>query len=241
MANLLRTDELLAAIADLPRWVEPRSALLDAKATGVAAFGTLAGFALVVPDGVLGAAVFVGGTPLRDDVRDALASAPGAEIVAAPEALAALGVAAAAPSRIVVFRIPEGHTVPAVHPTVVLERDDVSRFAHVHDELRRELEAALVYTPIVAALDGDALGAFCYPGATTETHWDVSIDTLEPYRRRGLAASAFAKTAERMAADGRRPVWQAEESNVASMRLAAKLGFEPVDELFFVKPHDLGL
>ena len=34
--------------------------------------------------------------------------------------------------------------------------------------------------------DGRA-AAFCYPVLQTERHWDVSVDTLEGYRGRGLA------------------------------------------------------
>jgi predicted GNAT family acetyltransferase len=42
-----------------------------------------------------------------------------------------------------------------------------------------------------------------------------------------------------MLAQGKQPVWQSEEDNPASWRLAQKLGFVPVDELaLFVPPEE---
>jgi RimJ/RimL family protein N-acetyltransferase len=35
---------------------------------------------------------------------------------------------------------------------------------------------------------------------------------------------------------GKEPVWAAEETNPASLRLAAKLGFVPADELMLFQP-----
>ncbi len=42
------------------------------------------------------------------------------------------------------------------------------------------------YSPIAAAFADERPVSFCYSGWETETHWDVSIDTLDGYRRRGL-------------------------------------------------------
>ena len=50
-----------------------------------------------------------------------------------------------------------------------------------------------------------------------------------------LTPGAATALVVRSAATGRRPVWGAEDGNVASLRLAAKLGFEPVDRLAVVK------
>ncbi len=59
--------------------------------------------------------------------------------------------------------------------------------------------------------------------------WDVAIDTLEGYRRRGHGARCVAYMIEHLRP--LRPVWRAENSNQASLGLAARLGFTPVDEL----------
>ena len=37
---------------------------------------------------------------------------------------------------------------------------------------------------------------------------------------------------------GEEPVWAAEQTNLPSMRLAAKLGFVPADELVLFRPAD---
>ena len=67
--------------------------------------------------------------------------------------------------------------------------------------------------------------SFCYPVWQTETRWDVSIDTLAPYRGRGLGARAARTLIRHMRGIGRAPVWGALESNAASRALAARLGF----------------
>jgi RimJ/RimL family protein N-acetyltransferase len=67
--------------------------------------------------------------------------------------------------------------------------------------------------------------SFCYPVWQTETLWDVSIETLETYRRRGFAARAARTMIRHMRQTGRAPVWGALDTNVASRALAAKLGF----------------
>ena len=69
----------------------------------------------------------------------------------------------------------------------------------------------------------------------TETLWDVGIDTVPEHRRRGHATAAFRALAGHLAARGLQPVWGAKDDNVASLRLAAKLRFEPTNHLAVVK------
>jgi len=61
-------------------------------------------------------------------------------------------------------------------------------------------------------------------------------DSLE-LARRGYAAACFLALAAHMSRDGPQPVWAAEEDNTASMQLAAKLGFDPVDRLAVLSPR----
>jgi GNAT superfamily N-acetyltransferase len=100
----------------------------------------------------------------------------------------------------------------------------------IPDDLREELMGAARFSPIAAALFEGQPVSFCY-GVLTESLWDVSIDTLDGFRRQGFAAACADFMIEAMSAQGKRPVWGALESNVASLRLAIKLGFAPVDEL----------
>ena len=106
-------------------------------------------------------------------------------------------------------------------------------------DLRSELEDAVETSPVAAAfVDGRAV-SFCYAGAQTEGLWDVSIDTLEGHRNRGHAGRCAAYMIEHMRRRGKRPVWGAEKTNGASLALASKLGFVPVDELVvFHAPAD---
>ena len=108
--------------------------------------------------------------------------------------------------------------------------------------LRAELEGALRrYTPLAATFMEDVPVSFCYVAAETEGLWDVSIDTLDGYRRRGYAAWCAAFMVRHMREEtGKRPVWGALETNVASMRLAASLGFVPVDRYFVLEPAGRG-
>jgi hypothetical protein len=102
---------------------------------------------------------------------------------------------------------------------------------HLPSSLRVEIDHARQTAPVgVATVDARAV-SYCYPCWTTESLWDVSIDTLEDYRRLGLAARVARFMIALMQRQGREPVWGAMESNVASLALARTLGFSPVDEI----------
>ena len=104
--------------------------------------------------------------------------------------------------------------------------------AHVPAPTRAELTLDWVSRrPLAAAIVGGLPVAFCYAALTTETLWDVSIETLAPHRRRGLAAACFLALARHMAERGKTPTWGATADNPASLGLAAKLGFVRDSEL----------
>ena len=102
---------------------------------------------------------------------------------------------------------------------------------HLPPGLRHEMTHARLLGPVGAAFADGLPVSFCYPVWTTESLWDLSIDTLETHRRRSLAASAVAFMVDHMRREGREPVWGALASNTASLRLAAKLGFARVGEI----------
>jgi RimJ/RimL family protein N-acetyltransferase len=99
-------------------------------------------------------------------------------------------------------------------------------------EIRR---AALVGKLAATFLDGKPV-AFCDASAVTETLWDIGIETLEEHLRQGYAGLSVAYMVDQMGRLGKRPVWGAEESNVPSMRLAARLGFKAADRLIVLNP-----
>jgi hypothetical protein len=114
----------------------------------------------------------------------------------------------------------------------LLSKDEVSSLTTVSDELKEELLVAAKQTQIAATIIDNQPVSFCYANAVTEMLWDISIDTIEGFRNRGLAALCVAFMIDYFYRQGKKPVWGALVSNTASMKLAAKLGFVPVDELF---------
>jgi L-amino acid N-acyltransferase YncA len=67
----------------------------------------------------------------------------------------------------------------------------------------------------------------------TETLADISIETLEGYRRRGIGRAVVARLIDEVIRLGKVPVWGATEDNTASLALAASLGFtRAAGELF---------
>jgi GNAT superfamily N-acetyltransferase len=105
------------------------------------------------------------------------------------------------------------------------------RLDHLPPGLRHEITHARELAPVASAFHDGVPVSFCYPVWTTESMWDVSIDTLDSHRGRGLAAHVVRFMIEHMRRERREPLWAALESNVASLRLAARLGFTPLGEI----------
>jgi GNAT superfamily N-acetyltransferase len=136
----------------------------------------------------------------------------------------------------------------------VFTRADAPSLAHLSDDLRHELTDALEghptarfvpgalpprdaidasprLVPIAAAWADGLPVAFCHPVLETETLWDVSVDTAEDYRGRGLAGRAARAMIRHLRHAGKAPVWGALESNLPSLHVARRLGFVPAGRL----------
>ena len=113
----------------------------------------------------------------------------------------------------------------------ILERADLPELRHLPPELKRELEIATDYLNFAAAFLDSRAASFCWTYLVTETYWDVSVETLKPYQRKGLAYSASISMINYMRTLRKEPVWGAVESNHASLALAHKIGFKEVDRL----------
>jgi hypothetical protein len=104
--------------------------------------------------------------------------------------------------------------------------------AHVPEPLAAELaEARTRRTIWTAVLDGAPV-SFAYAPWRSARWFDVSVDTLAEARQLGLGRLVAAAMILDERAQGREPVWAADEGNVASLRLAHSLGFVKVDELW---------
>jgi RimJ/RimL family protein N-acetyltransferase len=228
-----RLAALAATLPDVPRWLETRSMLLQGDAE---VFGLTDGeppfivrdptTGLISIVGRPGAGAFREALYRNEDHGEALAQFGDEEYAAAhlpgwrmePATLHIL----ANESRLT--EVPDG-MVRGVSAAEIREIEEMD------PELRKELLDAVTWTEVAAALADGRPVSFCYSASETETLWDIAIDTLEPYRREGYAATVVSYMVQRMAKRRKRPVWGAEESNVASMALAVKLGFVPAERL----------
>lgn len=112
-----------------------------------------------------------------------------------------------------------------------VSREQIESIAADAPDLAGELDREFAFTPIAATFVNRKPISFCFPTFETESLWDVSIETLPAFRRRGYAAACFKFMREHMQEEGKRPIWGAEADNKASLQLARKLGFVPVDEV----------
>lgn len=230
---------LAAALPDAPSLVETRALLLSGTAILRHAAG---GDGVVVLDPELPSGFLVG----RADsalVRDVAAAAPpDFELVVQADAID--DASAALPgwtlATATVFRA--GSLWPAAAPgddlpagVVICAPPDDAWLARVPEDDEVRFYAALAEA-VALRLVGDEVVAVCAAGDVTESLWDVGIDTVAEHRRAGHGAVAFRALAAHMAAIGRQPVWCAEDDNVASLAMAARLGFAPVDRIGLLRP-----
>ena len=230
---------LARALPDVARFVETRSMLLsgrgevywleDSSSLSFVARNLETGLISIIgkpPGDVIAKVVESGGKEgavlaFEDNLELAQAALPGKRF-----------------ERAILHHLERPDYLPKVPERMVrfLTRVEVETLVEVPTELRDELLVESRHTRIAATVIDDKPVSFCYAGAVTESFWDVSIDTLEPYRKRGYAALAFAFLVVWFTRQGKAPVWGAVESNQASRNLAARLGFNPVDELFVYEP-----
>lgn len=245
-------ERALIRVPDLPHWVDTRGMLLSGRALVRARAGSDPAtdpFVAVVPDAALASVV---GAPGDRDVVAAVESLTG-DVNVLCQTEEAHRVARALPRwqrhTAVIHTLPKSVMWEDATDanTCIFTRQNAPRFGHVPDALRSALEDALngraisrfvpgvvpegphrtirEGTPMAAAWADGRPVAFCYPVWQTESWWDVSIETLEPYRGQGLAGRAARALIRHMRQHGRAPVWGALETNAASRAVAARLGF----------------
>jgi len=81
---------------------------------------------------------------------------------------------------------------------------------------------------VSAAVVNDAVVSITHTSAITDRHADIGVSTLADWRGRGYATVAASLVAHSIQTTGRTPVWSCGETNQPSLRIATKLGFEPV-------------
>lgn len=126
--------------------------------------------------------------------------------------------------------LPDASELPEAEAAAPLPAD--ASLAHVPEALAAELSSVRAHRTIwTAYLDGVPV-SFAYAPWRSVRWFDVSIDTLPAARQLGLGRLVAAAMIRDERAQGREPVWGADEGNTASLRLAHSLGFVKVDELW---------
>ncbi len=212
----------LSRLPDLPQWVETRDLLMQ-KNTRVIEHPYGGGF--VVWSAQRGIASVVG-EPEPHAI--ALAASEISELLAFSDNINQLRPllpdfdAEAA----TIFSAPHQLPDPPPHHCRAIHLSEIAAQNHLPETLLAELADFVDDSvPLVAAFDGDRAVAFAYAASETESLWDISIDTIESYRRRGYAAAAALHLVRTMKARGKSAVWGALDSNPASANLARRLGF----------------
>ena len=128
------------------------------------------------------------------------------------------------------------HTLPDPDALPDLEGASPLGDTPVPPPLQDELAWARTRGTVWAAwVDGEPV-SFAYAPWRSPAWFDVSVDTLPSARQLGLATVVAAAMIRDERAHGREPVWGADEGNLASLRLAKRLGFEAVDEIWVCAP-----
>lgn len=208
------------ALPDLPRWVEAHGIAADpASWQRAGCVGHDAARLIVITPEAEASAIA------------ALAAAhPHHTLLAATEAHAR--ATGRVPARALLHTLPDPEALPDVEGAVVLPAD--ADLAHLPAPLAEELARAR--PPIWSAWVDGAPVCFAYAPWRSAGWFDVSVDTLPGARQLGLATIVAAAMIRDERAQGREPVWGADEDNHGSLRLARRLGFVAVDELWVAPP-----
>jgi GNAT superfamily N-acetyltransferase len=225
-------DALLARLPERARYVEARSMVLEDRCE---TWPGRDGEALLVVESSGGGLALLAGRPTPDLCERAVSDSRIETLLIEPEheeaARQSLASWTREPARLFEMPLSKAEQMPAEEPDVrMLSAGDLDSLSHWPGELREEFLRVFPRAHVAAAFAEGRPASIAY-SVETETLWDVSIDTLEAFRGRGLAARTTRWLIGHMARHGKRPIWGALESNAASRALAARLGFEETDAI----------
>ena len=207
------------ALPDVPRWIEAHGIAADAASwRREFAVGNPRAKLIVIIDDEADAA----------DVAALARELPDHAILAATEATAiatgrAYGTA-------ILHTLSDPDALPDVEGAALLGDAPLDG---VPPELAAELAGA---SRVWAAWVDGAPVAFAYAPWRSAGYFDVSVDVLPSARQLGLGTLVASAMIRDERAQGREPVWGADEDNAASLRLAKRLGFVPVDSIYVIPP-----
>ena len=139
------------------------------------------------------------------------------------------------------------HTLTEAAATVkneavrLLTEADLDLLASAAPELRAScwdsVQGLLEEGIVACAVVGGRIVATALTAARTEHHAEVGVYTKKAYRRQGFATATASLVARQVQEAGQIPVWSAGGHNVASLRVAQKLGFVEVSRRVYVIPE----
>lgn len=87
---------------------------------------------------------------------------------------------------------------------------------------------------VACAVVSDNIVSIAHTAARSDRYAEIGVFTLEAWRGSGFATAAAAIVARRVQEAGQTPVWSAGEDNMASLRVAQKLGFTEVSQRTYI-------
>ena len=122
----------------------------------------------------------------------------------------------------------------------LLTPEDVTHLARAPAEVQGngyKTHEAMVTEGIAAgAIVENNIVAIAHTYAENDLHADIGVSTIETWREKGFATAAASLVAREIQARGKVPVWSCGEANIASLRVAEKLGFTEVGRRTYVIP-----
>ncbi len=122
----------------------------------------------------------------------------------------------------------------------LLTPEDVTRLAKAPAEVQgngyKTHEAMLTDGIAAGAVVDNNIVAIAHTYAETDLHADIGVSTIEAWREKGFSTAAASLVAQEIQARGRVPAWSCGEDNIASLRVAQKLGFTEVGRRTYVIP-----
>lgn len=122
----------------------------------------------------------------------------------------------------------------------LLTLEDVKRLTEAPTEVQgngyKTHEAMLTEGIAAGAVVDGNIVAIAHTYAETKLHADIGVSTLEAWREKGFATAAASVVAQEIQARGKVPAWSCGEDNIASLRVAQKLGFTEVARRTYVIP-----
>jgi GNAT superfamily N-acetyltransferase len=134
--------------------------------------------------------------------------------------------------------------VPVAHPSVrMLTLDELGMLDAMPRAVRPggfgSTQALLAEGIVAAAIVEGQVVATAHTSARTPRHADIGVATQPEWRGHGFATAAAALVARAVQQAGQTPVWSTGEDNVASQRVAQKVGFAEIGRRAYVIVDDL--